>query len=477
MGHYIAPSTLRRAASALLAGFLALSLALPAQALAWGEFTIKDEAELGKKIRMSVRTSFPVVDDPEVVRYIEGVVERLKAKMPPQPFPFTVCVVRHNAINAFAAPGGNLFIFTGLILAMEHESELAGVIGHEMAHASQRHIASRIEKMQKITLLSLAGALAGAFIGGQAGPALMSGSLAAGQASMLSYSRADETDADQVGMSYLIGAGYPPQGMVGAFEKIRRQQWLLGLDIPTYLSTHPAVGERIGTLSARIQSMPPAIRGRKDQDTDFLRIQALIRARYADVEPALAFFAEQKKGPQKCLAYMGEGIIYSRLNNIRAAESAFTTALACDPKDSLIVREAGIFHYLKGTQKTAATLLPRAVSMNPKDYMALFFYARLLADNGNSKGAQEYLKEILLQLPEDAEVHEFYGRVLGSDKQMFPAYLHMGYAAMYANDRVRTEKNYEQAKALAQTPSEKDALKRFEATQKERREFWKSARY
>lgn len=476
MGYYVGRGRLQRGICLLLAVFWTLSLCIPSRALAWGEFTIKDEAELGKKIKMSVRTSFPVVDDPEVVRYIESVVERLKTKMTAQPFPFSVNVVRHNAINAFAAPGGNLFIFTGLILAMNHESELAGVVAHEMAHSTQRHIASRIEKMQKITLLSLAGAIAGAFVGGQAGPALMSGALAAGQASMLSYSRADETDADQVGMSYLVGAGYPPQGMVGAFEKIRRQQWLLGLDIPTYLSTHPAVGERISTLSARIQAMPSAVRTRKDQDTDFLRIQALIRARYADVDPSLSFFAEQKKGPQKCLAYMGEGIIYSRLNNVRAAEGAFTTALACDPKESLIVREAGIFHYLKGDPKMAATLLPRAVSMNPKDYLALFFYARLLVDNGNTKAAQEYLKEILLQLPEDAEVHEFYARMLGSDKQMFLAYLHMGYAAMYSNDRIRTDKNYEQAKALAQTPAEKDALKRFETVQKERREFWKSAR-
>ncbi len=464
----------RRFCAALMAGVLAFTLCLPSQALAWGEFTIKDEAELGKKIQMSVRNMFPVVDDPEVVRYVEKVVDRMKTTMPPQPFPLTVSVIRHNAINAFAAPGGNLFIFTGLILAMDHESELAGVVGHEMAHYTQRHIAARIEKMQKITLLSLAAAVAGAFLGGQGGPAAITGALAAGQAAMLSYSRADETDADQVGMSYLVGAGYPPEGMVGAFKKISRQQWLLGLDIPTYLSTHPAINERIATLTARIERLPASVRNRKDQDGDFLRVQALIRARYADEEPAMAVFAEQKKGPQKCLALMGEGIIHSRRNRVKEAESAFNAALACNPKEELIVREAGMFHYLRGNAQKAAELLPKAVSMNSKDYMALFFYARLLDDNGNRRAAQEYYREILVRLPEDAEVHEFYARSLGKDKQYFLAYLHMGYAAMYLNDRKRAEKNYEQAKALVKTPAEKDTLKRYENVRKERMEFWKS---
>ena len=84
---------------------------------------------------------------------------------------------------------------------------------------------------------------------------------------MLNYSRMDETEADQIGLQYLTSAGYRPQGLQGAFEKIRRKQWASGIDIPEYLSTHPDVGGRINEIHARIQGLPAAVRNRKDDDT------------------------------------------------------------------------------------------------------------------------------------------------------------------------------------------------------------------
>lgn len=460
------------AAAALLLCFAVLVPSGTAAA-AFGEFTIKDEAELGKKIRASIKSSFPTVDDPEVVGYITGIMDRLMAAAPPQPFEFSISVVRHNAINAFAAPGGNLFLFTGLILAMDHESEMAGVLAHEIAHATQRHIAGRIAQMQKVSLLSLAGAVLGAFLGGDAGPALMAGSMAAGQAAQLSYSRADESDADHVGMGYLIRAGYPPRGMVGAFEKIRRQQWIVGSSIPTYLSTHPAVQERITGLNTRIATLAASIRNRNDDDVKFKRIQTLIRARYSDPDQAMAAFTAQtaRPAPEKCLAQMGLGILHSQYNRVSEATAAFDAALACAPGESLIAREAGIHHYLKGDKDRAAPLLTQALRLNPKDQMAQFFYARLLADRGDLRAAQDFYQKILVDIPDDSEVHFFYAQALGRDKQMFKAYLHMAYSAMYANDKRKTKQNYDRAKTAASTVRDDADLKKFESILKERQEL------
>ncbi len=467
------PVAVRLIAGLLAVGiFLTPSFALRGQA-AWGDFTIADEAELGKQIRMSVRSSFPLVEDPEVVTYINDLVSRLSVGVPPQPFPFVTNVIRHNAINAFAVPGGNLFIFTGLILAMEHESELAGVVAHEMAHATQRHIASRIKQMQAVSLLSLAGAIAGIFIGGNTGSALLTGTMAAGQSAMLNYSRSDETDADHVGMTYLVAGGFPPDGMVGAFEKIRRQQWLLGLDIPTYLSSHPGIGERISTLTARIGALTATVRNRDHDDRAFLRVQALIRGRYGDAEPSLAVFAAQEKagGPQRCLAFMGKGILLSRLNRVNEARQAFDEAIRCGGTDSLIVREAGIFHYMKGDHALGARLIQQAVSMNRKDDMALFFHARVLLDNGNFREARRYLREILVRLSDDAEIHFYYAQALGKDNKMFDAYLHMAYSALYSADTKKIAPNLDKARALAVTAEDKAKIKRFEEMQKERRDI------
>lgn len=460
------------AAAAVL--LLVLAAAPQKAEAAFGEFTIKDEAELGKKIKASIRTSFPIVDDPEVVAYVNDVFQRLLRAAPPQPFDYSISVIRHNAINAFAAPGGNLFLFTGLILSMDHESEMAGVLAHEIGHATQRHIAGRITQMQKVSMLSLAGAVLGAFLGGDAGPALMVGSLAAGQAAQLSYSRADEKDADHVGMSYLIKAGYPPQGMVGAFEKIRRQQWLLGSNIPAYLSTHPDVQERITYLSSRISALSPSIRNRKDDDARFKRIQTLIRARYSDADRALAVFNTQKEEPGSlgCLAYMGQGIVYSRINSINEATAAFDMALSCAPQDPLITREAGMYHYLRGQRDRAPILLQRALQQNPKDYVALFFYARHLVDTGNIPLALESYEKILKDLPDDPEVHFFYAQALGRNKMLFRAYLHLAYNALYSNDKKKVEQNLERAKAEVKTDRDREELKKFEAAFKERREIF-----
>ena len=199
----------RPAGRALLCGLLALAIilgpVLPAKA--FFDFTLSDEIELGRKFSILVKSQLPLVDDPEVKNYVTGIVQRLLDNIPQQPYTFEVNVLMAKPINAFAAPGGFIFVFTGLILAMDNESQLAGVLAHELAHVTQRHIALRIERGQIIGLLSTILALGGMFLGGSGKGAAMAGSMAAGQAAMLNYSRIDEADADHVGLSYLIAAG------------------------------------------------------------------------------------------------------------------------------------------------------------------------------------------------------------------------------------------------------------------------------
>ena len=405
-----APGRLWRGLVAVILSFaLFLQGAIPVQAALFGSFGVKDEKELGRKFDVLVRSRMPLVEDPEIKGYIQSIVDRLSKTFPPQPFPFTANVLLHNSMNAFAVPGGSVFVHTGLIMQLDHESELAGVLGHELAHVTQRHIATRMERAQAVTIGSLVGALAAALLGGgQGSGAIFAGSVAAGQAAMLNYSRMDETEADQIGLQYLTSAGYRPQGLQGAFEKIRRKQWASGIDIPEYLSTHPDVGGRINEIHARIQGLPAAVRNRKDDDTRFNRVKTLIWARYGDPDAAARFFAKQLEGKSSgsnrtsalicyfnvvftkkiagkkpdCLAYMGQGILAERRNQIKDADAAFSRALACAPGDALVVREAGRFYYNKGDARAGRTLL-RALELDPNDIMAQFFYARLLDGSGD----------------------------------------------------------------------------------------------
>jgi predicted Zn-dependent protease len=456
----------------LIAAMLACACLFPGGAFAWGEFTLKDEKELGDKFNVLIRSRLPLVQDTEVVEYIKGIVARLARTMPPQPFPFTVSVLRHNAVNAFATPGGYIFVHTGLILAMDNESEVAGVIAHEMAHVTQRHIARRIESSQLISILSVLGALAGAFLGGQGAPAAMAGSMAAGQAAMLNYSRNDEREADQVGMNYLSKAGYPPSGMVGAFEILSRRQWMMGGDIPSYLSTHPGLTERVKDMGVRVSRLPEGSRSRRDDNKRFLRVQALVRARYSDTQAATQIFNRQLGGSNRCFALMGLGILSSRTNQVNAATNYFDKALACDAKDEVIIREAGRFHYTKGDRARGTLLLSQAVSMNPNDVMGLYFYARSLGDSGRTAQAIEYARKVQQRVPEDAEVQELLARLYGQNGQLFLAYLHLAYSGLYENNDRKVKQNLEKAKARAKSGDALARVERFEKLYKERKQYW-----
>jgi predicted Zn-dependent protease len=458
----------------LICALLCGALVIPERAQAiLGKFTIQDEKELGEKFNVMIRSRLPLVQDTEIVSYVEGIVQRLAATMPPQPFPFTVSVIRHNAVNAFAAPGGYIFVNTSLLLAMDNESEVAGVIAHEMAHVTQRHIARRIENSKLAGMLSLIGMLAGVFLGGDAGGAAAVGSMAAGQAAMLSYSRSDEREADQVGMNYLIRAGYPPQGMSGAFEILSRRQWLVGSAVPTYLSTHPDIAERIRDMNVRVKGLPSAQQGRPDDNRRFLRVQALIRARYSDPQGAVQAFTRQLDGPNKCIALMGLGILAARQNRVGEATGHFDQALACASGDQLIVREAGRYHYTKGNKDRGVALLRQAVSMSPDDVLALYYFARSLGDLGKTGEAAEMARKVLAAVPEEAEVHELLARLYGEQRRMFLANLHMAYSGLYENNERKLRQFMDRAKGLAASPEDQALMSRLDKLYQERKEFWK----
>jgi len=451
----------------LLVFLTAQLVAVPAQAFFFGGVTIKDEKEMGHKFDVMIRSNMGVIEDPEVSQYVNYIVQRLVKVAPPQPFTFKATVVLHNSLNAFAVPGGYVYVFTGLIMNLDREEELAGVLAHELAHVTQHHVATRLERAQFVTVGSLLLAIAGVAAGGSGGGAIAVGALGAGQSAMLNYSRMDETEADQIGLQYLVAAGYPPQGMVDSFKVLRQKSWMSGSNVPTYLSTHPAIGDRINGLQARIQGMGKAVQNRSQDNKRFIRVKTLLWARYGDSQAALQRFAG-KDG----LSCMGRGIVLARLNRVAEANTAFDAAITASPNDPLVLREAGAFHYRKGDMSRADALLQKAMRLDPRDYMAAFFFARQLDETGRQAQATRYYQDVLRYVPEDAEVHEAYARSLGKSGDTAGAYIHMAYSAMYSNNKKQTERYFNQAKALAGRSADKRPFQRLEAAYKERKEIW-----
>lgn len=454
---------------ASLMALLVLQLAAgPAQAFFFGGVSLKDEKEMGHKFDTMIRANLPLVQDPEVSHYVEGLVSRLVRAIPPQPFTFRTGVILHPSLNAFAVPGGYVYVFTGLIMNLNNEGELAGVMAHELAHVTQRHVASRLERAQVVSIASLLLAVAGIAAGGAGGGALAVGAMGAGQSAMLNYSRIDENEADHIGLQYLMAAGYPPQNMAGGFKVLRQKSWMSGTSVPAYLSTHPDIGDRINGIMARVTGMQSSLRNRTVDNRRFMRVQTLLWARYGDSQVALQRFSRSRDG----LSAMGKGIVYARRNDVLQATRSFQEALTIAPKDALVLREAGIFHYRKGDTTLAEKLLRQAMQLDRQDYMASFFYARLLDETGRATQADSYYRDVLRQVPEEADVHEAYARSLGSTGRTGAAYVHLAYSAIYANKRKLAKRYVEEARSKVRDARDKALLQRMESVYKERKEMW-----
>ena len=440
-----------------------IALAFPGSTFSsFGEFTIRDELELARKFDLVIETRFPVIQDTRITGYVESLVDRLVAAMPPQPFPIKTTVVRNVALNAFASAAGHITIFTGLIANMDSEDELASVIAHELAHVSERHIAKSIEKSQLVGAGSLLGILAGVLVGSQGGGdgagAMVLGSVAGARAMQLKYTRENEKDADQYGLGYLVDAGFSPSGMTSAFNKIRKLQWLGGGgDVPSYLSTHPGMDDRVVYMQERIARLPKSVRDRSSDNASFERVKLLVQAWYTDPSTAKAIFTSAEKSA--CPVVLGEAIALSRLHQIEAAKARFEDALACNPHEPLWMREYGRFAFEYGNLETAVKYLQEVVLRDPDDLFALFFYARAVAEQGNHAASVSAMERVLRAVPRDAEVLEYLARYQAAMGRAFEAHLNFAKSFAYKRKFSKYEFHMQKSEVLAQSAPQQEHLR------------------
>ncbi|WP_242012221.1 M48 family metallopeptidase [Pseudodesulfovibrio cashew] len=473
---------MKRFISILPALFAALLLVLSPAMTAYAgilpetKITIRQENEMGRKFDRMIRTQMGMVGDTYITDYVDKVVQNIVKAKRPMPFRVQSAVVSNPILNAFAIPGGYIYIFTGLLQEVQSEDQLAAVIAHELAHVSQRHVASRIEKQGKVGILSMAGILAGAFLGmaggkgsGKAAAAIMAGSQGMATAAMLKYSREDENEADHVGLNSLVKAGYNPEGMPETFQIMIKKRWFdSGSQIPTYISTHPGLSERITYLHDRISRMPASFAERKEETVTLRHIQPIVRAKMSPADTALAYFNNLKPAERTAMDYVGMGIAQQRLKDLDGAAASFAKALSMDGSDPLVAREAGIFQFKTGNQKEAFKYLQMAVIKNRRDALGLFYLARLQAEAGQSARGAETMRKVLALVPEDSEVHHHLGMILGESGDEFGGNLHLAYAALYSNDMRKARYHEQGAEAKASTQAQKDELEKLKKTIQDR---------
>jgi predicted Zn-dependent protease len=253
-----------------------------------------EEKQYAEAIIMQLRAYGVLVDDPLISAYFKDMGFRLVSASDKPDQPFTFVVLDEHRVNAFAAPGGVVALHSGLILTADNENEVAGVLAHEVAHITQLHLYRTLENSQRMTIPIALGMLAIALAGGGSGQAI-TGALASGQAMaaqmMINFTRANEVEADRVGITTLSLAGYDPQGMVTFFDKMGKLSRASGQGPPEFLRTHPVSVNRIAEAKNRAALMPVP---EPSNGLNFYLAQARIRALLeAKPNDAIAWFRDR----------------------------------------------------------------------------------------------------------------------------------------------------------------------------------------
>ncbi|PYU13183.1 MAG: peptidase M48 [Acidobacteria bacterium] len=262
-------------------------------------FSIEKEIALGKGLAQEVERSSKLIDDPVVTEYVNRVGQNLVRNSDAK-VPFTIKVIDSDEVNAFALPGGFFYVNSGLILRAQEESELAGVMAHEISHVTARHGTCQATKGELTQLLSIPAMIFIPYT--WAGYAMYQGMNLAIPLTFLKFSRDAEREADFLGVQYMYKAGYDPNSYVTFFERIQADEKRRPGTIPKAFSTHPPTPERIGNTQKEIARILPARQEYIVTTSEFDTVKARLRnimfsrkATDAKDKPTLRTKTEQSK--------------------------------------------------------------------------------------------------------------------------------------------------------------------------------------
>ncbi len=378
--------------------------------------TIKEEEELSREFMKMVLRQVKIIKDPFIVDYVNKTGKKILSVLPPQPFEYKFHVIKANDYNAFAIPAGQIFIHSGLLMAMESEEELAGIIAHETAHVVCRHISKKIERSSKINLLTVAGIVAAIFIGAAGGSATASeaigiGSMAASQSLSLAYSREDERQADQRGLEYLARAGYSATGLLGVLKKIRDKRWFGPDLIPTYLTTHPAIEERITDIDTWLAGRRELAVGSQQSAVGSRELAVGSQQSGVGSQQSAVGSQQSAVGSQQSAVGSQQSAVGSQQSGVGSRE----LAVGSQQSEFQMVRNRLIALY--GDEDTALRIFKEKITNNPEDATANHEYGLILARTGNHKEAVICLKKTLEKRAFDTQALKDLGRIYLLDGQ------------------------------------------------------------
>lgn len=223
----------------------------------------EQEMQLGAQYSAEINQQLPIVQDPTIHRYINQLGSSISERVDPRGIPYTFYVVNSDVVNAFAVPGGYIYINRGLIDRAENLSELAGVMAHEIGHVVERHSVEQMAKMQQAQL----GVALGTILLGQPSQVAQLGVNVVGSAIFSGFSRDAEREADMDAVQFLVLSGIDPRGIVTFFNELLAEQERQPGALEQWFSTHPLTTERIENVQAAIAALPAGTLNNVTTDT------------------------------------------------------------------------------------------------------------------------------------------------------------------------------------------------------------------
>jgi len=363
-------------------------------ASARGSLSAEREKAIGEAFLRVLRQEVPLVDDPEVEVYIQGLGQRLVAHSDATTERFGFFVVQDPRINAFAAPGGHIGVHTGLILAAESESELAAVLAHEIGHVTQGHIARRFEMADRMTIPTLAALAASILLAtqsSQAGAAAIAATQAGAVQAQINFTRGNELEADRVGVQTLADAGFDPRSMPTFFERLQRSLQYARRP-PEYLSTHPVTDSRIADTRGRAERYP--YRQRPDS-LAYQLMRAKLRVLTApdpvqvqrDFERQLA---EGTPADNRAARY-GKALALARAGRLEPALVELRALSSADPDNAALRAERARLELATGNGAKALAVLAEGLATYPTDRILTLGQAEAMLKLGRAGEARDSL--------------------------------------------------------------------------------------
>ena len=366
-----------------------------------------DEAQIGRRIMLEFRKSGQVIEDPQVTEYINDIGHRIAAQTSDGAHNFTFFVIDDSRINAFALPGGYIGVHTGLLEATRNEDELAGVLAHEIAHVTQRHIARAIHASQRQSLLTTAMML-GVLLAGVAGGSgdVIQGGIAVAQGvaaqQQINFTRSNEFEADRIGIAALADAGFDPNGMASFFEVMSRQQPAdLEMRAPEFLRTHPVTTDRVAEARNRARALP---RVQSDDTTNYGIARArLLVERFDTDEAAVAYFEKRDFDKQNDIERYGRAVAYQRAGRHLEANRIFAELAEKDQKVIAYYIGLGQTQLALEQSSLGVQTFDRAVGLFPRNVPLIIHYGEWLLRLEQAKKAHTLLLDMMNNVPPTPE--------------------------------------------------------------------------